>query len=64
VISSLLLAAVVSEAGMSGIVGSFLTVIAAIGCIGGLVLLEWAKQERIHLEKPDPEKPLSIKDPR
>ena len=63
-ISSLVLAALVSEAGMSGIVGSFLTVIAAIGFIGACVLQRWASQERIHLEKPDPEKPLSIKDPK
>ena len=56
------LAEAVSEAGVSGIVGWIFRVMAAIGCISGLFLLQWAWQERIHLNKPDPEKPLSIKD--
>ncbi|PYS44938.1 MAG: hypothetical protein DMG13_33050 [Acidobacteria bacterium] len=61
-ISSIVLAEAVSEAGVSGIVGWIFRVMAAIGCISGLFLLQWAWQERIHLNKPDPEKPLSIKD--
>jgi hypothetical protein len=31
-----------------------------IGALSGVILLKWAQQERIHLEKPDPEKPPSI----
>jgi hypothetical protein len=35
-------------------------VVIAVGVASGLILLRWAQQERIRLEKADPEKPPSI----
>jgi len=37
-----------------------LRLVVAVGGVSGLILLRWAQQERINLEKPDPEKPPSI----